>query len=94
MTNSIQVFSGFWAGYSFSCCLGITGDLNSDGSDNTVLDLTFLVSQIFRGGPDPQCLEEGDLDGNGTPSQILDLTAMINRIYRGGPDPVSCEMVP
>lgn len=88
--NSIQVFSGFWPGYPLSCCLGTTGDLDTDGTDNTVLDLTFLINQIFRGGPDPLCPAEGDLDGNGISSQVLDLTAMINTIFRGGPDPAPC----
>src|SRR5574341_2049503 len=53
LTNSYQVFSGFWRGAPQGCCINITGDLNSDGSENTILDLNFLVNQIFRGGPDP-----------------------------------------
>ncbi len=90
-TIDYQVFSGFWMGLPQNCCLDITGDLNFDGEDNTVLDLTFLMNQIFRGGPVPFCSEEGDLNGDGQPLQLLDLTFMINMIYRGGPDPVSCD---
>ena len=91
ITNSYQVFSGFWMGSSQSCCLGVTGDLNSDGQDNTVLDLTFLIDQIFRGGPDPFCSLEGDLNGDGTPSQVMDLTILIDKIFRGGPSPAQCH---
>ncbi len=90
LTSSYQVFSGFWQGLPQGCCVGVTGDMNYDGRSNTILDLNFLVNQIFRGGLAPLCLKEGDLDGNGTPSQILDLNAMVNKIFRGGPEPAQC----
>jgi hypothetical protein len=64
--------------------------MNYDGRNNTMLDLNYLVNRIFRGGPDPICLEEGDLDGNGASSQILDLNLMVNKIFRGGPNPAQC----
>ena len=90
-TIDYQVFSGFWLGLPQNCCIGIRGDLNYDGTDNNILDLTFLIDQIFRGGPDPFCSNEGDLDGDGQPLQILDLTFMINKIFRGGSDPLPCD---
>jgi hypothetical protein len=90
LAGSFQFYSGFWTGTPFGCCISITGDLNSDGSDNTILDLNFMVNRIFRGGPDPLCSPEGDLDGNGTPLQILDLNFMVNKIFRGGPNPAPC----
>ena len=90
-TVDLQIFSGFWMGLPQNCCIGIRGDLNYDGTENSILDLTFLVNQIFRGGPDPFCSEEGDLDGDGQPLRVLDLTFMINKIFRGGPDPVLCN---
>lgn len=88
--GTYQFYSGFWMGEAYGCCIGITGDLNSDGSDNTVLDLNFMVNKIFRGGTDPLCSPEGDLDGNGAPLQILDLNFMVNKIFRGGPNPATC----
>jgi len=91
LAGTYQVFSGFWQGLPQGCCVGVTGDLNFDGISNTILDLNFLVSQIFRGGLDPLCLNEGDLDGNGIPSQVLDLNVMVNKIFRGGPDPAACH---
>ncbi len=90
LTNSYQVFSGFWQGLPQGCCTGITGDINYDGQNNTILDLNFLVNDIFRGGADPVCPAEGDLDGNGTPSQILDLNVMVSKIFRGGSNPAEC----
>ena len=90
LAGSFQFYAGFWAGDPYGCCIGITGDLNADGSDNTILDLNFMISKIFRGGPDPLCSPEGDLDGNGTPLQILDLNFMVNKIFRGGQNPSPC----
>ncbi len=90
-TVGFQIFSGFWTGSPQNCCIDIRGDLNYDGNDNTINDLTYLINQIFRSGPVPLCVEEGDLDGDGQSSQFLDLTFMINEIFRGGPNPGPCS---
>ena len=90
-TTIYKLASGFWSGPSpGSCCVGTTGDLNADGRSATILDLTFLVDFIYRGGPDPVCVLEGDLDGNGTPNTILDLTFIVDYIFRGGDSPSDC----
>ncbi|HXV98538.1 MAG TPA: hypothetical protein VEC93_08950 [Anaerolineae bacterium] len=89
--GSNRFYSGFWSGYVPSCCEGITGDVNNDGKDNGLLDLTFIVDRIFRAGPPPACPGEGDLDGNGSPMQVTDLTAIVDRIFRGGPLPKPCS---
>jgi hypothetical protein len=73
-----------------SCCIGIRGDLDGNGSDATILDLNFLVNKIFRAGPPPACREEGDVDGNGTSATILDLNYLVNKIFRLGPLPGPC----
>lgn len=90
--NAIALQAGFWQrqASSGSCCIGIRGDLNSDGTDNGVLDLTFMIDEIFRGGPPAACPEEADLNQDGSPSTVLDLTFLIDTIFRGGPDPGSC----
>jgi hypothetical protein len=72
------------------CCIGIRGDINDDGIDANILDLTYLVDRIFRGGPIPSCLIESDLNSDGTPANILDLTYLVDRIFRGGPTPGPC----
>ena len=90
--NTIALQAGFWQriASSGSCCIGIRGDLNSDGTDNSVLDLTFMIDRIFRGGPPAACPEEADLNQDGSPSTVLDLTFIVDTIFRGGPDPGGC----
>jgi hypothetical protein len=73
-----------------SCCIGVRGDYNNDGDDANVLDLTFLIDDIFRGGPAAECDEEADIDADGSPSTIIDLTYLVDLIFRGGPDPEPC----
>ena len=73
-----------------SCCQGDRGDINGDGADANILDLTFLVDRIFRGGAPPGCSNEADLNGDGTPANILDLTFLVDRIFRGGDPPGPC----
>lgn len=83
--------SGYWQNFApASCCITPRGDANNDGTNCNVLDLTFLVNRIFRGGPAAVCSQEADLDSNGTPSNVLDLTFAVNRIFRGGPPPGPC----
>ena len=72
------------------CCIGNRGDVNGDGDDATVLDMTYIIDRIFRGGALPDCPVEADLDLNGTSADILDLTYLINFIFRGGFPPGLC----
>jgi choice-of-anchor B domain-containing protein len=89
MSNGLFVFNTELLGNS--CCDGIRGDCNGDGSAGAdVLDLTFLINSMYRGGPDPLCEIEADLNGDGVSANVLDLTYMVNDIFRGGPDAQSC----
>jgi len=72
------------------CCIATSGDCNGDGDDANILDLTYLVDRIFRGGPGVGCPKEGDVNSDGTPGNILDLTFLVDRIFRGGPAPGPC----
>lgn len=73
-----------------SCCVELRGDVNNDGTDINVLDLTYLVDRMFRGGPPLPCPQEADLNGDGAVPNVLDLTYLVDRLFRGGPDPIPC----
>ncbi|MCH7689527.1 MAG: CHRD domain-containing protein [candidate division Zixibacteria bacterium] len=73
-----------------SCCQGIRGDVNGDGTDGSILDLVFLVDLIFRGGDPASCSEEADVNGDGTSASILDLVFLVDLIFRGGVAPGPC----
>ncbi|MEE8404133.1 MAG: M23 family metallopeptidase [candidate division Zixibacteria bacterium] len=74
------------------CCQGLAGNVNNDSLDNVnILDLTFVVDLIFRGGEQPLCPREGDVNGDGNEdTNILDLTALVDFIFRGGSGPSDC----
>jgi hypothetical protein len=72
-------------------CGGIRGDVNGDGKDANILDLTYAVDRIFRGGPVAVCGMEGDVNADGVSTNILDLTYLVDRIFRGGPAPGTCN---
>ena len=73
------------------CCIGQRGDINNDGDDANILDLTYLIDRIFRGGPVLNCDEEGNLDQDAQANvNIIDLTYLVDYIFRGGAAPPSC----
>lgn len=74
--------------FNFVYSTYICGDVNSDGTGGNILDLTFLVDRIFRGGPPPNPPIAGSVNCD-TEVNILDLTYMVDRIFRGGP-PACC----
>ena len=71
-------------------CVGSRGDINGDNTIANVLDLTYLIDNIFRGGPGSGCPSEADLNNDGNVASILDLTYLVDRIFRGGPPPGPC----
>ena len=78
----------------FGCCHGLRGDFNSDGVSGNILDLTYSVDRIFRGGNQALCLGEADINADGSPLDVLDLVFLLDYIFRGGPAPYKCSDAP
>lgn len=69
----------------------ICGDVNNRGDIN-LLDVTYLISYLYKGGPEPAFPEAADVNMSGD-LNILDAAYLIMYLYKGGPDPV-CEEPP
>lgn len=67
-------------------CDYVCGDADGSGTVN-LLDITYLISYLYKGGPAPEPLESADVDDNGLVN-MLDITYLINFLYKGGPEPV------
>lgn len=71
-----------------SCCLDTTGNVNFDMNDQcNILDMTYMIDAVFRGGPSPPCPEEADVNGDEVNGNVLDITFLIDHFFRGGPAP-------
>ncbi len=64
----------------------LCGDANGDLTVN-LLDITFLISYLYKDGATPDPLEAADADGNGL-INILDITYLISFLYKDGPAPL------
>ncbi len=83
-------FSNTFAVYvGGNCCIGIKGDVNGDGKNANIIDLTFIVDFIFRGGDCTGCAEEADISGDGE-FNVVDLTSLVDYIFRSGRAPGVC----
>lgn len=63
------------------------GDVNADFNVD-ILDVTYLLSYLYKGGPEPESSRAADVNSSGT-INILDVTYLISYLYKGGPAPVS-----
>ena len=73
-------------------CLCTPGDANGNDIIN-ILDVSYLINYLYKGGPapTPYALCSGDPNGDCI-INILDVTYMINFLYTpGNPPPVTCE---
>jgi hypothetical protein len=68
------------------------GDVNVPGGDGQVNvdDVVFLISYLFRGGPDPWSFVEGDANCDGE-VEVGDIVVLITYLFRYGPAPRCCD---
>jgi hypothetical protein len=64
----------------------VCGDADADGTIN-ILDVSYIISYLYKNGPAPEPEEAADADGGGNLS-LLDVTYLINYLYKNGPEPV------
>ncbi|MGH8015230.1 MAG: hypothetical protein ACREBV_03475, partial [Candidatus Zixiibacteriota bacterium] len=73
-----------------ACCVGKRGDINRDGTEANILDLTYIIDRIFRSGPPYPCPLEADLNNDGVYGNIIDLNQMVDWIFKGTPPLLEC----
>jgi len=59
------------------------GDANYDGK-LTVADIVYLISHLFKGGPQPFVLNSGDFNCDGQIT-VTDVIYLLNYLFKGGP---------
>jgi hypothetical protein len=65
----------------------ICGDVDDNGSQANVADLTYLVNYLFREGTPPAVMAMANVDGEGGVN-VTDITYLVNYLFRSGPVPV------
>ncbi|MCP4703003.1 MAG: hypothetical protein GY865_00210 [candidate division Zixibacteria bacterium] len=66
-------------------CDYICGDIDGTPGIN-ILDIVFLVNNVYKAGPDPDPMESGDVNHDYLVN-ILDIVLLVNNVYKGGIDP-------
>jgi len=66
-------------------CCDLPGDCNNDGAVN-IGDAVYLITYIFKNGPEPPCLDEGDPNKDAA-INIGDAVYLITYIFKNGPAP-------
>jgi hypothetical protein len=74
-----------WAGTCWSLCQPICGDVNGDLVVN-ISDMTYMVSYLFGGGPNPVAQQAADVNCDGVVN-VSDMTYLINYLFDDGPAP-------
>jgi hypothetical protein len=72
------------AGYVYASHLG-RGDANADAIIN-VGDIVYLVSYLYKAGPEPCPVEAGDVNCDGVVN-VGDIVFLVSYLYKGGPSP-------
>jgi hypothetical protein len=87
------VSHGFWVTVIGGGCCSIRGDIDDNGTENPdIVDLIYLVTYMFQGGPEPVCMEATDINGDELPQpNIADLIHMVMFMFQEGPEIVPCR---
>ena len=72
------------AGYVYAASIK-RGDANGDGIVN-VGDIVYLVSYLYKAGPEPTPEEAGDVNLDGI-INVGDIVYLVSYLYKGGPPP-------
>ncbi len=87
-STSYKINSGFWQDFGTGgpgCC-NLAGDANNNDAVN-ILDVTFIINYLYKGGAAPVCNDKADANGNNV-INILDVTYLISYLYKGGGTPI------
>jgi hypothetical protein len=82
--GTYSLTGGFWAGVVDL----LRGDATGD-STRTVLDVFYLINNLFAGGPPAPSLCQGDANNIGS-IEVTDVFFLINYLFAGGTAPASC----
>ncbi|MCP4703004.1 MAG: hypothetical protein GY865_00215 [candidate division Zixibacteria bacterium] len=66
-------------------CDYVCGDIDGTPGIN-ILDIVFLINNVYKAGPDPDPLESADVNHDYLVN-ILDIVLLINNVYKSGPEP-------
>ncbi len=69
----------------FEGCLNkkICGDVDGDGQDPNVADLSYLIDYLWKGGPEPPNMWSANVDGNNGVN-VADLSYFVDYLFKGG----------
>lgn len=90
---SYGINHGYWQTFvtgGGGCCVGIRGDINGDGADLDIVDLTCIVDFLFGTGCEMLCDEEADPNGDGAKADIVDLTFVVDWLFGIPPTLIDC----
>lgn len=82
-TSKVKVRSG-----TLTVLEGMCGDVNCNSLIN-LLDITYLIQNLYMGGPPPCNMWAADVNSSGNVN-LLDITYLIDFLYTGGPAP-NCQ---
>lgn len=69
----------------------ICGDIDANGENPDVADLTYLVDYLFRSGPEPPVPEAANVNGTGGVN-VADLTYLVDYLFKSGPA-LNCQPI-